>query len=162
MTLIIAWMLFLGADTAVATLPPGVGKEMTQAVMTLNKALGLESWPAKDACVDRGGLEALGKDVSAEDTKKCAESALAGVQLPGLGKTYALAIIMAEIGPATVFAVGTESAAGWGAYSCDPTRKCRPTKLSGPSKQAKRLAGRYQRACADPKTIWFPARACPE
>lgn len=157
---IIVWTLFLGANTAVAKLPPGVGKEMTQAVMALNKALALESWPAKDACVDRGGLEALGKDVSAEDTLKCAETALAEVQLPNLGKSYALAIIMADIGPATVFAVGTDDAAGWGAYSCDPTRKCNPTPLAGPSKQAKRLAARYERACADSKTIWFPARTC--
>jgi hypothetical protein len=159
---IMALILSAGVNTAVAKLPPGLGKEMTLAVMTLNKALALESWPAKDACVDRGGLEALAKDVSAADTTKCAQSALAEANLPNLGKSYALAIIMADIGPATIFAVGMGDAAGWGAYSCDPTRKCNPTSLNGPSKPAKRLAGRYQRACADAKTIWFPARTCPE
>jgi hypothetical protein len=30
--------------------------------------------------------------------------------------------------------------------------------LNGPSKQAKRLADRYRRACADKATIWLPAR----
>jgi len=66
---------------------------------------------------------------------------------------------MAGIGPVTVFAVGLGAAQGWGAYSCDATRgKCPPTKVDGPSKQAKRLAERYRRACADKATIWLPAR----
>jgi hypothetical protein len=164
MTAMMLWIIFLGADpagTAVAKLPKPVAREMTAAVLALNKALGLENWPAKGVkpCVDRGELEALGKDVSPEDAKKCAESALAAAELAGLGKSYALGIIMADIGPATVFAVGTGEAAGWGAYSCDPTRKCNPTKLSGPSKQARRLATRYERACASDKTIWLPSRA---
>jgi hypothetical protein len=58
----------------------------------------------------------------------------------------------------TVFAVGVGDSEGWGAYSCDPTRKCAPTKLSAASKQAKRLVERYHRACSNPNTVWFPNR----
>jgi len=69
-----------------------------------------------------------------------------------------IGIPMAGIGPVTVFAIGVGAADGWGAYSCDATRaKCPPTKLDGPSKQAKRLADRYHRACADKSTIWLPS-----
>jgi hypothetical protein len=57
-----------------------------------------------------------------------------------------------------VFVIGQNGADGWGAYSCDPGRKCNPTKLSVGSKMAKRLAERYRRACTDPATLWFPSR----
>jgi len=110
--------------------------------VALNRVLGLESWPAQGvpSCLDRGGLEATAKDVSAEDTKKCADTALDD-GFPDLGKSYVIGIPMAGIGPVTVFAIGLGGAEGWGAYSCDATRpKCPPTKLDGPSKQAKRLA----------------------
>ena len=57
-----------------------------------------------------------------------------------------------------IIAIGLDDADGWGAYSCDPTRKCTPTKLDAASKQAKRLLERYRKACADPRTVWFPSR----
>jgi hypothetical protein len=155
----------LVAGEPAAKLPPPIAKEMTAALVAVNKALGLENWGAEGEkpCVDRGGLEATIKDVSASDTRTCAASALAR-GFPGLGKDYVLGIPMAEIGPVTVFAVGKSQAEGWGTYSCDPTRKCNPTKLAAPSKQAKRLADRYRRACADARTVWFPDReaACSE
>lgn len=163
MQVTIAWMPWAAAQSAagpVAKLPAPVAKEMAAAVVALNKVLGLESWPAQGvpSCLDRGGLEATAKDVSAEDTKKCADTAL-DAGFPELGKSYAIGIPMAGIGPVTVFAIGIGASDGWGAYSCDATRpKCPPTKLDGPSKQAKRLADRYRRACADNATIWLPAR----
>ena len=169
MPVIIAWMLWAAAEATagpVAKLPLPVAKEMAAAVLALNRVLGLESWPAQgvESCLDRGGLEATAKDVSAEDTKKCADTAV-DAGFPELGKSYVIGIPMAGIGPVTVFAIGRGQAEGWGAYSCDATRpKCPPTKLEGPSKQAKRLADRYRRACADKATIWLPARegACGE
>jgi hypothetical protein len=132
---------------------------MTDAIVAVNKALGLENWDAKgvEPCVDRGGLEATIKDVSAEDARDCAYSAIEK-GFPGIGKYFWIGIPMAGIGPITVFAIGVNEAEGWGAYSCDPTRKCNPTKLSATSKQAKRLAERYRKACQDAKTIWFPGR----
>jgi hypothetical protein len=150
----------LVAGEPAAKLTPAVGKEMTAALVAVNKVLGLESWIAQGGekpCVDRGGLEATIRDVSPEETRQCAATGIAE-GFPGLGKDYVLGIAMAEIGPVTVFAVGKGAADGWGAYSCDPTRKCNPTKLTATSKQAKRLADRYHRACADPKTVWFPSR----
>ena len=162
MPVMIAWMLWAAAEAAaspVAKLPLPIAREMAAAVLQLNKVLGLESWPAQgvQSCLDRGGLEATAKDVSAEDTKKCADTAL-DAGFPELGRSYVIGIPMAGIGPVTVFAIGLAQAEGWGAYSCDTTRKCPPTKLNGPSKQAKRLADRYRRACADSATIWLPAR----
>jgi hypothetical protein len=150
----------LVAGEPAAKLPPAVGKEMTAALVAVNKVLGLESWVTQGGekpCVDRGGLEATVRDVSAEETRKCAATGIAD-GFPGLGKDYVLGIPMAGIGPVTVFAIGKGAAEGWGAYSCDPTRKCNPTKLTATSKQAKRLADRYRRACADAKTVWFPGR----
>jgi hypothetical protein len=102
-------------------------------------------------------LEATAKDVSRDDTEKCAERAL-DAGFTQLGKSYVVGIVMGQIGPVTVFAIGKGEADGWGAYSCDPSRKCPPTKLAAPSKQAKRLAERYRRACADKTTIWLPDR----
>jgi hypothetical protein len=163
MPVMIAWMLWAAAQAAggpVAKLPAPVAKEMAAAVVALNRVLGLESWPALGvpSCLDRGGLEATAKDVSPEDTKKCADTAL-DEGFPELGKSYVIGIPLAGIGPVTVFAIGLGGADGWGAYSCDATRpKCPPTKVDGPSKQAKRLADRYRRACADKATIWLPSR----
>ena len=167
MAAMIAWMLWAAAQAAtgpVAKLPLPVAKDMTATIVALNRMLGLESWPALagEPCLDRGGLEATAKDVSREDTLKCAEQAVSD-GFPEMGKSYVIGIVMGQIGPITVFAVGKGEAEGWGAYSCDPTRKCNPTKLDGPSKQAKRLAERYRRACADKATIWLPDRegVCP-
>jgi hypothetical protein len=144
-------------------LPPALAKEMSDAVVAVDKALGLESWPTHGAepCVKRAGPENPTQDVSRDDTRTCATAALAG--FPALGKAYVVAVLMAPMGPTTVFAVGLEQAAGWGAYSCDPGRKCPPTAMSSSTKWGKRLVERHQKACASDTTLWFPAdgRACP-
>jgi hypothetical protein len=154
----IAWTLLLAGSPA-NKLEPDVGREMTKAIVAINKKLGLESWTSEgeEPCVDRGGLEATAKDVSAQDARRCAASAIE-TGFPNLGKEYTIGIPMADIGPATVFAIGQNGAEGWGAYSCDPTKKCSPTRLDAASKQAKRLAERRRRACESPKTLWFPSR----
>jgi hypothetical protein len=154
----IAWT-FLIAGSPAAKLQPDVAKEMTAVIVAINKVLGLESWTndGEESCVDRGGLEATAKDVSAEAAHRCAATAIEK-GFPNLGKAYTVGIPMADIGPVTVFAIGQADAEGWGAYSCDPTRKCNPTKLSAGSKQAKRLAERHRRACSASSTIWFPSR----
>jgi hypothetical protein len=147
-------------------LAPAVSKEMTEAIVAVNKALGLESWPMHGAqpCVDRGGQGITAKDVTPEETRKCGAAALEK-GFPELGKSYALAVQMASIGPVTVIALGLGDSAGWGAYSCDPDRKCNPVKLTAPSKWGKRTAERQAKSCADPATLWFPAdanqHACP-
>jgi hypothetical protein len=139
-------------------LAPAVAKEMTEAIVAVNKALGLESWPAHGAvpCLDRGGQGITAKEVTAEDTRKCAGAALEK-GFPELGKSYVVAIKMAPIGPATVIAVGTGDASGWGAYSCDPQRKCNPVKLGQPAKWSKRTTERQTKACEAQDTVWFPA-----
>jgi hypothetical protein len=148
------------APAAPGKLAPAVSKEMTEAIVAVNKALGLESWPMHGAepCVDRGGQGIQAKDVTGEDARKCAASAL-GKGFPDLGKSYAIAVQMASIGPVTAIAVGLGPSAGWGAYSCDPERKCNPVKLSAPSKWGKRTAERKAKACAETTTLWFPADA---
>ena len=112
-------------------LAPAVAKEMTESIVAVNKALGLESWPSHGAtpCVDRGGQGITAKSVTAEDTRKCANTAIEK-NFPELGKSYVLAIPMVSLGPMTVIALGIGDADGWGAYSCDPQRKCTPVKLS--------------------------------
>jgi len=155
----LVWTMFVAGPPA-AKLLPATAKEMTAAIVAVDKALGLENWEAKGEkpCVDRGGLEATIKDVSREDARQCAASALTR-GFPGLGKDFVLGISMAPIGPVTVFAIGIGEADGWGAYSCDPTRKCNPTRLDAGSKPAKRLRERYARSCAKSDTIWFPDRS---
>ena len=154
----IVWTLLVAGAPA-AKLPTATAKEMTDVIIAANKVLGLESWTieGEKPCVDRGGLEATAKDVNAEDTRQCASTALSH-GFPGLGKDYVVGIPMAHIGPVTVFAIGVGEADGWGAYSCDPKRRCNPTKLTAGSKQAKRLSERYAKACADAQTVWFPSR----
>jgi hypothetical protein len=154
----LVWTLLIAGDPS-AKLEASVGKEMTTAIIAVNKALGLETWAAHGAqpCVDRGGLEALGKDVGPEETRRCASAAITK-GFPGLGANYVLGIPMVDIGPVTVFAIGIADSDGWGAYSCDPSRMCGPTKLGATSKQAKRLTERYRRACTDAKTVWIPTR----
>jgi hypothetical protein len=150
------------APTA-AKLSADLAKEMADAVVAVDKVLGLESWAAQGdkPCIDRGGLGATAKDVGVEETRKCAATGI-DKGLPSLGKSYVLAILMADIGPVTVLAIGTGDAAGWGAYSCDPGRKCPPTKLDASKKWGKRLIDRRAKACAQANTIWFPSgqRAC--
>ena len=84
--------------------------------------------------------------------------------MPGLGRSYVLAILMAPVGPITVMALGVAEAEGWAAYSCDPERKCLPTKLNPATKWGKRVVDRQIKACAAATTIWLPAaqRACPK
>jgi hypothetical protein len=154
--------LLLAAQPA-AKVPPPVAKEMTEAIIAVNKVLGLESWEAHGVkpCVDRGGEGAGSKDVSAEDTRTCAQTAIAD-NFPGLGKSFALAILMAPIGPVTVVAFGLGDVAGWGAYSCDPGRKCLPARIDPATKWGRRLYDRRIKACQQATTVWFPAgaRAC--
>jgi len=130
----------------------------------VDKAMGLESWPSHGVkpCVDRGGLEGTARDVGAEEAQRCASGALAQ-GFPGLGKSYVLAVLMASIGPSTVVAFGIGDGQGWGAYSCDPGRKCLPQRIQGGSKWGKRLLDRQTRACRDQRTVWLPEaqRACP-
>src|SRR5262245_15636824 len=117
-TSVLAAVLWLGvpstAEGTPAKLSPDVAKEMAEAIVSVNKALGLESWPNHGAqpCIDRGGQGIQAKDVSAEDARKCAASAVEK-GFPELGKSYSLAILMAPIGPFTVVALGTGDAAGW-------------------------------------------------
>jgi hypothetical protein len=162
-TTLIALLGMAAADAPAAKLPTDLAQEMADAVVAVDKVLGLESWAAHGdkPCVDRGGLGATAKDVGVEETRKCAATAL-DKGVPALGKSYVLAILMADIGPVTVLALGTGDAAGWGAYSCDPGRKCPPTKLDPGKKWGKRLIDRRAKACAETNTVWFPPekRAC--
>jgi hypothetical protein len=148
-----------------AKLAPATAKEMSEAVVAVDKALGLESWPSHGIkpCVDRGGPENPTKDVSAEDTRRCAASAVES-GLPNLGKSYVVAVLMAPMGPVTVVAFGIGDADGWAAYSCDPGRKCPPAKLDPANKWGKRVVERQKKACAEEGTLWLPAeqRACPK
>ncbi|HVZ75402.1 MAG TPA: hypothetical protein VHJ20_23660 [Polyangia bacterium] len=164
--MIVSTMSMLGAwlTTAAAPAPgklaPATSHEMTDAIVAVNKALGLESWPAQGVkpCVDRGGQGVLAKNVTADDARKCAAAAVEK-GFPSLGPSFALAILMSEIGPITVIALGTGDAAGWGAYSCDPTRTCKPMKINPDNKWGKRLDERRAKACADATTVWLPAGA---
>lgn len=152
-----------GAPTP-GKLSPDVSKEMTAAIVAANKALGLESWPMHDVkpCIDRGGQGITAKEVTPDETRKCAAAAIEK-GFPELGKSYLLAVPMTEIGPVTVLAIGIDGSEGWGAYSCDPDRKCLPVKVGSPNKWGQRIAERIGRACAEPGTLWFPSdkRACP-
>jgi hypothetical protein len=148
---------------AAGKLAPAVAKEMADAIIAVNKSLGLESWPAHGVkpCIDRGGQGILAKDVTPEDARKCAAAAVEK-GLPELGKSYVVAILMGAIGPVTVVALGTGEQAGWGAYSCDPTRACKPMKINPGNKWGKRLDERRTKACGDAATIWLPVgqKAC--
>jgi hypothetical protein len=164
-TVLVAAVLAAGTAGAPAgKLAPEVSKEMMAAIVAANKALGLESWPMHDVkpCIDRGGQGITAKDVTPDETRKCAASSIEK-GFPELGKSYVLAIPMAEIGPVTVLAIGIGDSQGWGAYSCDPDRKCLPVKIGGTAKWSKRIAERLARACSESTTLWFPAdrRACP-
>src|SRR4051794_23811935 len=107
-TTLIPLLTLAAADAPVAAkLPPELAQEMADALVAVDKALGLESWAARGTkpCIDRGGLGATAKDVGVEDTRKCAATAL-DKGLPSLGKSYVLAVLMADIGPVTVLALG--------------------------------------------------------
>lgn len=153
-----------GAAPAPGKLAPETSKQMQAAIVAVNKALGLESWPMHNIkpCIDRGGQGITAKDVTPEETRTCAETAIAS-GFPELGKSFVLAIPMTSIGPVTVMALGIGDSAAWGAYSCDPDRKCLPVKIGGTAKWSKRVAERRQKACSEATTLWFPAdkKACP-
>ena len=160
----VAFLAAWAAATGAGKLGPPVAKEMTRAVLAVDKSLGLESWPTYGVqpCVDRGGPANPTKDVSREEASRCAHQAL-DQGLPGLGHSYVLAVLMAPMGPVTVVALGIADAAGWAAFSCDPKRPCAPTRLDPATKWGKRVVDRQIKACADATTIWFPEgqRACP-
>lgn len=162
LTYLVAHLLAAGAGTGASKLPDELVKEIPDAIIAVDKALGLESWRDKP-CVDRGGQYGPAKDITAADTRKCAESAVK-TGFPGLGKSYVVAILMAKVGPMTVIALGTGDNADWGAYSCDPGKKCAPIRLSQDNKWSKRLVERRARACVDAETVWLPAgqKACPK
>jgi hypothetical protein len=165
MSYLLALAIWAAAAAGAGKLPPPLAKEIADAIVAVDKALGLESWPSHGVkpCVDQGGPDNPTKTVGAEETKKCANAAVAK-GFPQLGKTYVLAVLMAPVGPSTVIAIGTGEAAGWGAYSCDPKRpKCPPTKMVASSKWGKRLLDRQARACKEAGTIWLPEgqRSCP-
>lgn len=157
-------LLWAAASATTNKLAPDLGKEISAAVVAVDKALGLESWPSHGAkpCVNRGGPDDLTKQVSPEEARRCASAAV-GKGFPRLGKSYVLAVLMAAIGPSTVIAIGVGDAAGWAAYSCDPTRKaCPPMRLTPANKWGKRLVDRQAQACKEAGTIWLPAgrKAC--
>ena len=164
LSLVISLWMVAAAPSTASKVPPDIAREMAEAVIAVNKALGLESWPAHGAepCVDRGGEGSTAKDVTAADTRRCAEKAVAS-GFPQLGTAYALAVPMSSIGPITVLSLGMAEAAGFAAYSCDPGRKCAPTKIQPGTKWGKRMVERQQKACSEPETLWFPAaaRVCP-
>jgi hypothetical protein len=164
MTILCATALIATNAAPAGRLSPDVSKEMMAAIVATNKALGLESWPMHDVkpCIDRGGQGITAKEVTPDESRKCAASAIEK-GFPELGKSYVLAIPMAEIGPVTVLAIGIGANEGWGAYSCDPDRKCLPVKVGSPNKWGQRIAERIGRACAESGTLWLPAdkRACP-
>jgi hypothetical protein len=159
-------MLFTywAAATGPAKVPPATAREMSEAVLAIDKALGLESWPTHGVkpCVVRAGPENPTQDVSREDTRKCAAEAIEK-GFPLLGKSYVLAVLMAQMGPMTVVAIGIDDAQGWAAYSCDPGRKCPPTAMNPTTKWGKRVIDRQTKACTTDTTLWFPPdqRACP-
>jgi hypothetical protein len=164
LSLVLSLGMAAAAPSTASKVPPEIAREMAEAVIAVNKALGLESWPSRGAvpCVDRGGEGSLAKDVTAADTRRCTEQAVAS-GFPRLGKAYALAIAMSAIGPITVLALGMAEASGFAAYSCDPGRKCPPTKIQPGTKWGKRMLERQQKMCAEAETLWFPAatRVCP-
>jgi hypothetical protein len=165
MTKVLVLAALTAASGAPGKLAPDVSKEMQEAIVATNKSLGLESWPMHDVkpCIDRGGQGITAKDVTPDETRKCAAAAVEK-GFPELGKSYVLAVPMAEVGPVTVLAIGIGESQGWGAYSCDPDRKCLPVKVGAPNKWGKRIAERIAKACAESTTLWFPAdkRACGE
>lgn len=158
------WATLVGAPAgSKSKLPVEMIKEMTSVIVAVDKALGLESWLNRaKPCVDRGDPDGKIRDVTPEETRTCAAGVL-GSDFPGLGKSYVLAILMAPFGPSTVIALALDEHQGWGAYSCDPGRKCLPVRLDPSTKWGKRVLDRQTRACRDDRTVWFPEgqKLCP-
>ena len=120
---------------AVAKVSPEVAREMADAIVAVDKALGLESWAAHGdkPCIDRGGLGARPR-TSAPKRRASAPRRHRQRGFPRWASRTCCAILMADIGPVTVLALGTGDAAGWGAYSCDPGASARPIKIGRPAR----------------------------
>ncbi len=145
--------LSLFAISAMADPMPKAAKEMGQAVVAANKALGLESYPPPH-CLSWG----IGHEVTPDQVQRCATEALQG--LSSLGKDFVLAVLMSQVGPQTVIAVALD-APGWVSLSCDPGKAC-PPRHAGTDKMGKRVVDRLDRACKNATTLWFPERkGCP-
>jgi hypothetical protein len=135
---------------------PKAAKEMERAIVAINQALALESYPPPN-CVKR---EYGHMQIKADEAKACADKALKKEEFPQLGTDYVLAILMADVGPMTVIAVALDQP-GWAALSCDPGRPC-PVRHAGTDKMGKRVVERTDLACKDARTIWLPAKkGCP-
>jgi hypothetical protein len=134
---------------------PKAADEMIKVIVALNQSLGLESYP-EPHCVKR---EFGHMQIKADEAKACAEKAVKE-GFPQLGVGYAVAILMADVGPMTVIAVALDQP-GWAALSCDPGKPC-PVRHAGTDKMGKRVVERTQLACTDARTIWLPAKkGCP-
>jgi hypothetical protein len=133
---------------------PKAGKEMAQALATLDQSLGLESYP-KPHCLKWGFHQ-----ITPDEVRACADQAVKGATLPELGKSYVVAILMSAVGPQTLLAVALD-APGWAVLSCDPGKPCPPRK-AGTDKMGKRVIDRLDRACKNTTTIWLPEKkGCP-
>ncbi len=131
------------------------GAEMLRALKLLDQSLGLESLPPPH-CLTYG----FGHEITVDEIKKCADKALAGQALPGLGTKYTIAILMASIGPQTLVAVSLDDPT-WAVLSCDPGRPC-PPRHAGSDKMGLRVIDVTKRACAKDTTIWLSGKkACP-
>src|SRR5262249_31847171 len=128
-----------------------------------NKALGLESWPLHGAtpCVDRGGQGITAKSVTAEETRKCATTAL-GKNFPELGKAYVLAIPMVSLGPVTGIALGSDDNEGGAGYCGERERKGKRVRAGARAKGGGGGAERKAKACSEAPALWFPEnqKAC--
>jgi hypothetical protein len=154
LTLVLA-LVATAARADEAKVAPDVGKEMAHALELLDQSLALESYPPPN-CLKWGS----GKPITVDDTKACAHKALEGQTLPGLGKHYVVAVLMAEVGPQTLLALSLD-APGWAVLSCDHGKPC-PPRHAGTDKMGKRVVDRTARACASATTIWLPEKkGCP-
>ena len=156
MRTLVAALLLLTASVAWARDPmPKSGKEMNEALVSLNKSLGLESYPPPH-CLKWG----YGHQITVEEVKTCAGNALKEAPLPELGKSYVVAILMSAVGPQTMIAVALD-VPGWAVLSCDPGKPC-PPRHAGTDKMGKRVVDRLERACKSDTTVWIPEkRGCP-
>jgi len=153
-TLVVAVTLLAAAASAKEPQPKS-GKEMQSALAALDQSLGLESYPPPH-CLKWG----FGHKITPDEVKACANQALKDLALPELGKSYVVAILMAEVGPQTMLAIALD-APGWAVLSCDPGKPC-PPRHAGTDKMGKRVVDRMERACKSESTIWIPAKqGCP-
>ena len=119
-------------DRTAGKLAATVSKEMTEAIVALNKTLGLESWPARGVqpCLDRGGQGIEAKEVDArghEEVRRLDDrqgipwvgQELRARDPDGLDRSHHGDRVRDRA-----------QNVGWAAYSCDPERKCLPVKLS--------------------------------